>query len=122
MGPVKLLLDTNVLSHTLDGTRQTRALLEGSKDLAVSLITWMEVMVGRSGDDEEVARSFLSTFNIIGISQPIAEEAVRVRRSMRVKLPDAIIYATALSTGRTLVTYNSRDFPSGTPGVEIPRD
>ena len=43
-----------------------------------------------------------------------------LRQTMRLKLPDAIIYATALETGRTLVTMNSRDFPPGTEAVFIP--
>ena len=48
------------------------------------------------------------------------ERTILVRRQMRLKLPDAIIYASALVTGRTLVTYNTRDFALGTPSVRNP--
>jgi len=41
-------------------------------------------------------------------------------RTNRVKLPDAIIQATAEESGRILITRNTRDFPEGTPGVLIP--
>jgi predicted nucleic acid-binding protein len=36
------------------------------------------------------------------------------------KLPDAVIYATALVAGRTLVTFNTRDFAASMPHVLIP--
>jgi hypothetical protein len=36
------------------------------------------------------------------------------------KLPDAIIQATAEGAGRVLITRNTRDFPASTPGVRIP--
>ncbi len=45
---------------------------------------------------------------------------MHVRKTTRLKLPDAIIYSTALAMGRTLLTLNSRDFPPGTPSVLIP--
>jgi len=39
---------------------------------------------------------------------------------MRVRLPDAIIWATAQVHGLLLVTRNVRDFPQGEPGVSVP--
>ena len=38
----------------------------------------------------------------------------------RVKLPDAIILATAQSAASILVTRNTRDFPVGPPGIRVP--
>ena len=45
---------------------------------------------------------------------------VALRREHRMRLPDAIIWATAQDLGVLLVTRNSRDFPSKDPGVRIP--
>jgi len=42
------------------------------------------------------------------------------RRERKVKLPDAIILATAELEGRLLVTRNTKDFPSDDPGVRVP--
>jgi predicted nucleic acid-binding protein len=39
---------------------------------------------------------------------------------MRIKLPDAIILATARVSNRQLVTRNIKDFPAGTAGVRAP--
>ena len=86
---------------------------------AISVVSWMEVMIGTPPVREGETRRFLGRFQMLGLEPEIVEGAVRVRRSMRLKLPDAIIYATALATGRVLVTADRGDFPDGTPGVEL---
>ena len=55
----------------------------------------MEVMVGANHDLEAGTRSFLSGFDIIAVDEVIAKRAVSLRRSRRIKLPDAVIWATA---------------------------
>ncbi len=44
---------------------------------------------------EQRTRMALSTFNIINISRDIAERSVALRQEYKLKLPDAIILATA---------------------------
>jgi predicted nucleic acid-binding protein len=119
----RFLFDTNVLISALNGERQSAlAALEAASSPrgAISIITWMEVMVGARPADAQRTSLFLARLQNVEISREIAERAVAVRRQMRLKLPDAIVYATALSTGRTLVTFNTRDFPAGTPAVRKP--
>jgi predicted nucleic acid-binding protein len=65
-------------------------------------------------------RAFLSGFEIMGLDEAVAETAVELRRVHRIKLPDAIIWATASRQGRLLVTWNTRDFPVADPGMRIP--
>jgi predicted nucleic acid-binding protein len=50
----------------------------------------------------------------------VAEEAVRIRRQRRLKLPDAIILATARVHGLVLVTRNTKDFDPADPAIRIP--
>ncbi len=53
-------------------------------------------MVGaKKYHQEQRTRMALSTFNIINISQDIAERSVALRQEYKLKLPDAIILATA---------------------------
>ncbi|RYA45785.1 PIN domain-containing protein, partial [Enterobacter cloacae complex sp. CH23B] len=87
---------------------------------AISLITWMEVMVGaKKYHQEQRTRMALSTFNIINISQDIAERSVALRQEYKLKLPDAIILATAQLHRLELITRNTKDF-TGIPGVVTP--
>lgn len=49
-----------------------------------------------------------------------AQKAVQLRKSLRLKLPDAIILATADEEGCILVTRNTKDFKVSDPRVRIP--
>jgi predicted nucleic acid-binding protein len=117
---VKALFDTNILIDYLGGAPQARAELKRFDDAAISIVTWMEVMIGGPGEKEDSTRAFLARFDLIGLDQEIAEDAVSLRRAHRIKLPDAIIWASARQSGRLLVTRNTKDFPAGDPGIRAP--
>lgn len=115
------LFDTNILIDHLNGISKATRELRRSNDAAISMITWIEVMTGASGADEEaVLRAFLLNFECLPVSSAVAERAAVVRRQMKIKMPDAIILATAEVTGRELVTRNVKDFPTGMRGVRVP--
>jgi predicted nucleic acid-binding protein len=115
-----VLFDTNILIDYLRGISQARAECDKHSDRAVSIITWMEVMAGSTAANEADARSCLLNFYTLPLTAEIAERAFLLRRASGIKLPDAIIQATAEASGRFLITRNTRDFPPGTPGVRIP--
>jgi predicted nucleic acid-binding protein len=115
-----VLFDTNILIDYLRGISQARAECDKHSDRAVSIITWMEVMAGSTSANEADARSCLLNFYTLPLTAEVAERAFLLRRAGGIKLPDAIIQATAEGSGRVLITRNTRDFPSGTPGVRIP--
>jgi predicted nucleic acid-binding protein len=117
---VKALFDTNVLIDFLNGVEEARTELANYEDSAISIISWMEVMVGATIEAAEPTKAFLSGFRVIGLDEPIAEAAVALRQSHRVKLPDAIVWASARTDSRLLVTRNERDFPASDPGVRTP--
>lgn len=117
----RFLYDTNILIDHLNGIAKATGELGRSSDPAISLITWIEVMTGASSSDEEaVLRSFLLNFECLPVSSAVAEHAAVVRRQMKVKMPDAIILATAEVSGRVLVTRDGKDFPGGMRGVRVP--
>ena len=115
-----VLFDTNILIDYLRGIPQARAECGSHADRAVSIVSWMEVMAGSTAANEADARTFLLNFYTLPLGSDVAERAFQLRRSHRIKLPDAIIQATAEVAGRVLITRNTRDFPAGTPGVRIP--
>lgn len=117
---VGALFDTNILIDHLNAVPQARDEIQRFENRAVSIITWMEVMVGASADLVEPTRLFLEGFKVIALDDEIANRAVVLRRTHRIKLPDAVIWASAQTTGRLLVTRNTKDFPPDDPGVREP--
>ena len=117
---VDALFDTNILIDYLNAIPEAREELERFENRAISIITWMEVMVGANADLVEPTRLFLEGFNVIALNDEIAHRAVALRRAHRIKLPDAVIWGTAQTARRLLVTRNVRDFPPNDPGVREP--
>ena len=117
---MKALFDTNILIDYLNGIPAAKRELDLYESHAISIITWMEVMIGGKPELSDTTRGFLNRFTSIPINDGIAERAVRLRRERNLKLPDAIILATAIECGLILVTRNTKDFGTKLPGVSHP--
>jgi predicted nucleic acid-binding protein len=121
---VKALFDSNILIDYLNGFPQAKKEIERYSNKLISTITWMEVLVGVSKDDELVVRRFLSQFQQISVTPEVSEKAVDIRReSLRksgIRLPDAIIQASAETENALLITRNTKDFSEDNPAVRIP--
>jgi predicted nucleic acid-binding protein len=117
---VKALFDTNVLIDYLGGKKAAKSELEKYADKAISMITWMEIQVGTEPSDQAKVNKFLLKFEVLPITMDVSVEAVTIRKQARIKLPDAIIWATARLDDRILITRNKKDFPSSDPGIRIP--
>lgn len=119
---MRAIIDSDVLVDYLQGLPAAAEELARYEELCISLVSWMEVMVGVSADptEEEACRRFLGSFRVLPVTMEVAERAERLRRSHRLKLPDAIIWASAQDLRGLLVTRNTKDFPSDDPGVRFP--
>ncbi|MCB9666047.1 MAG: type II toxin-antitoxin system VapC family toxin [Alphaproteobacteria bacterium] len=118
---MRVLLDSCILIDFLSGRAAARAYLAELDGAAISLVTWMEVVVGATTAEEEaVVRTFLSGFVLLPVEGEVAEEAVALRRAKRLKLPDAIILASARVHGLVLATRNTKDFDATDAGVLVP--
>ncbi|TKI02521.1 type II toxin-antitoxin system VapC family toxin [Martelella alba] len=108
------LFDTTILIDYLNGIAQAKDTLEKfSHKPAISVITWMEVMVGAkkmSPEQETQTRQFLAQFLLLPVTDEVSERAVIIRHESKIKLPDAIIWATAQVNSRTLISRNPKDF------------
>lgn len=96
MNGIDFLADTNAVIYLLSGNNCMKPYLQ--KTLAVSVISFMELLSfpGITGDEEKMIRQFLSMRKIIQIDKDIMEKTIQLRREYKIKLPDAIIAATAL--------------------------
>lgn len=117
---VSALFDSNILIDLMRGHDQARIEFDSYDERAISVVTWIEVLVGVEPDKETPTRDFLSHFRLLQLTDVISERAILIRRERRIKLPDAIIWASAQTGGLLLVTRNEKDFPADDPGVRVP--
>ena len=114
------LFDNNILVDYLNGISAAKAEVDLYDDKAISIITWMEMQIGTDEAGQMSVDRFLSKFTLLTLDAKVSAKAVALRRKRRIKLPDAIIWATALAESRLLVTRNVKDFPATLPGVRVP--
>jgi len=112
-----LYLDTNCIIYSVERTAPYADILLplwqdasiGSIRLVTSSLTLLEVIVGplRAGDEllEVGYRRLLQQ-----TTDPILEKAARIRATLRLRTPDAIHAATALSEGCTHLLTNDATF------------
>ena len=102
------VLDTNIVLHNLRDELDEDLPRRG---LRISVVTEIELLgYADLANDEEVGlRQLLGDLRIIPLGDAVKDEAIRLRRSLRLKLPDAVILATAVVTRSELLT-NDRDF------------
>jgi hypothetical protein len=104
------LFDSVILIDYLNNVPQAVAVVDEAIDPVISVVTLAEVMAGVEEESYHDALTFLKTFPILPVDEAIAEEAARLRRTYRWRLPDAFQAAIAISHGTKLVTRNTRDF------------
>lgn len=117
---MKALLDTNILIDYLNGIDAAREEIDRYETALISPINWMEVMVGVNDNEHQAVRSFLSRFDLVDIDADVAEIAVSIRRNHNMRLPDAIVWASAKRESALLVSRNIKDYPADSPGVRVP--
>ena len=118
---MKALFDTNILIDYLKGIEPAEAELDRHRQRLISRVTWIEIQGGvRNEEEADVAEMFLRDFEVIELTRAIAREAAEIRRTARIRLPDAVIWASARHESALLVTRNTKDFPADEPGIRIP--
>lgn len=100
-----VLVDTDLFVDHLRGAVELEA---GRHRLHYSVITRAELFAGSSATN--FAAQLLGPLREIPVDRSIAERAGRVRRDAGIRLPDALIAATALENKLELVSRNTRDF------------
>jgi hypothetical protein len=118
---VKAVFDTNILIDLLKGCEAANNEVGRYSRLAISRISWIEVLTGaRNTEDQHRVENLLGYFEMVELDEPVAREAISLRQQHRIRLPGAIIWATARLRDSLLVTRDSGDFPVGDPGIRVP--
>ena len=104
---MSIVLDTNVVLYFLAG-RLDEPLPQA--DYYVSVITEIELLSYPliNKEDEIEIRAFLNDVTIVDLTETIKQSAITFRRQYRLKLPDALIVATARCLNAELFTNDNK--------------
>lgn len=114
---IKYLWDTNTAIYYLQ--KQFPASAEQFMDdilkefqPCISAITEIELLCWKTANesDLDVLNSFITDSVVFELERDIKNKTVALRKTHKIKLPDAIIAATAIVNGLTLLTRNVSDF------------
>ncbi len=110
------LIDTNILVYHINKNipQNTRLKLRQifKNYFNISVLTKMEFLGFKKHTEKSFKKStkFLENADIIGLDDEIVDIVISLKRNKKMKLPDAIIAATAKKNDLTLVTRNEKDF------------
>ena len=113
----RYLTDTNIVRKYLDEELSVRGLelidsILDNSESNISVITRIELL-GFSPDREELLRfivQFIGYSFEYNLSEDIIQKTIEIRKSIKIRLPDAIIAATALCNNLILLSDNDSDF------------
>ena len=107
-----ILLDSNIIIYLSKGELNIDKLFDDKTNYFISVITYMETLgfPFETLREKQFVQHILSLFENIYIDKEITEKVVEIRQYKKIKLPDAIIAATAIVKRCDLMTKNYNDF------------
>ena len=96
-------------------------LLQTQDGFSISVVTYSEALIRsfETGRESLMIERISELVNeIVEVTKSIAEIAADLRASAKIKLPDALIAATAIEKGLTLLTFDEK-LARRTPGAEL---
>jgi len=103
----RYLLDTNSVIYFFNGEEKIAQIIESpDSEIYVSFITKIELLCFDAGDKVVTGKieQFLNLINILFPDDKITVLAIEYRKKLKLKIPDAIICATAKAFKLNLVT------------------
>lgn len=110
------LLDTNTVIYYLQAALPEKAMLQlhtiVDAQPLVSVITKIELLGFNTATIEEqtITETFINSSFVFNLDNAVINQTIDLRKQNKIKLPDAIIAATAIVYSLTLVTRNISDF------------
>lgn len=115
------LLDSNKLIYCSKGQIDFTVIAAHFDELFVSVITYMETLGHNFSNpkEKELIEKLLNSLPIVQTDMAIANQVIAYRQQRKIKLPDAIILATAKVLNAAVITINESDFKGIDNGVFV---
>lgn len=104
------VFDSNIIIDYFNGVLDSQTIIYSYKYRYISFITWIEALIKIPPERQDIAIEFLNEFNVVHSDEKLLREALKIRQTTSLKLPDAIILATSKIKKAKLITRNSKDF------------
>jgi predicted nucleic acid-binding protein len=123
MGPLKYLMDTNAVIDYLgqklpaSGMAAMNTIVNAVPN--ISVVTKIELLgFNTIAGHEKLLVNFVNDSIVLDLITAIVDATIEIRKKHKIKLPDAIIAATALVHNLILISCNTEDF-KGIQGLQV---
>ncbi|MDR2561429.1 MAG: type II toxin-antitoxin system VapC family toxin [Holophagales bacterium] len=119
----RFVFDTNAIVYYLQGRNEWVEYIDNAPmaERAASVITRIELLSYPeiSPAEEESISRFLGDLVVVPLNKKVEDIATAIRRTVRMKLPDAIVAATAISMEATLISGDHQFKSLEWPGLHV---
>lgn len=117
------LIDSNIIIGYLDNKLPSSGMVIMNNIIddtpKISIINKIEVLrFNTHADIYKIFEDFINESIVFDLNDSVVDQTIKICKSHRIKLPDAIIAATALVYNLTLITRNVADFKN-IEGLEL---
>jgi predicted nucleic acid-binding protein len=123
MAKPKYILDSSIAIDLLNGSpssKSIRAKLENAK-VYISVITRIEMLSfpNITADIEKKIYALLKSVRVISFNKKVEQNTILIRRSKKLKIPDSIIAATALTVQAAIISRDDHFNQLSWPGLSV---
>lgn len=111
-GKINAIFDSDILINYSKEEINLDNYFNNYEKIFISVITYMEIFgyEFKNKNEEILLNKIMEKIDTININEDIISKVIEVRKNFKVKLPDAIIFATATYLNADLITINEDDF------------
>ena len=111
-GKINAIFDSDILINYSKEEINLDIYFNSYEKIYISVITYMEIFgyEFKNKNEENLLKSIMEEIDTININEDIINKVIEVRKKFKVKLPDAIIFATATYLNADLITRNEDYF------------